>query len=129
MAIRKDSPAWSCDREPRIRGRGFIPWLTTWSKRKISMSCIKFGPTDALGVKAPYSVTQVFRHPMISTLRVTSFTSGQSTELFSLASTSTLVTSFDIAPCGNEIWISDSDGGLSLFGPPGRQPITGTSEC
>ncbi|KAF8344311.1 uncharacterized protein EI90DRAFT_67003 [Cantharellus anzutake] len=119
MILGKDSPAWSCDREPRIRGRGFIPWLTTWSKRKISMSCIKFGPTDALGVKTSYD----------STLRVTSFTSGQSTELFSLASTSTLVTSFDIAPCGNEIWISDSDGGLSLFGPPGRQPITGTSEC
>ncbi|KAF8322321.1 uncharacterized protein EI90DRAFT_3078201 [Cantharellus anzutake] len=124
MAIRKDSLAWSCDREPRIRGRGFIPWLTTWRKRKISMSCIKFGPTDALGVKAradgnhsAYSVTQVFSHRMIPRC------------LFSLASTSTLVTSFDIAPCGNEIWISDSDGGLSLFGPPGRQPITGTSEC
>ncbi|KAF8314389.1 uncharacterized protein EI90DRAFT_3159488 [Cantharellus anzutake] len=133
MILGKDSAAWSWDREPRIRGRGFIPWLTTWRKRKISMSCIKFGPTDALGVKAradgnhsAYSVTQVFRHPMIPRC-VTSFTSGQSTELLSLASTSTLLTSFDIAPCGNETWISDGDGGLSLFGP-GRQPITETSE-
>ncbi|KAF8314376.1 WD40-repeat-containing domain protein [Cantharellus anzutake] len=73
---------------------------------KTSISCIKFSPTDA---------HSVFTTSYDSTLRVTSFTSGQSTELFSLASTSTLLTSFDIAPRGNEIWISDADGGLSFL--------------
>lgn len=40
-----------------------------------------------------------------------SFTSGQSTEVFSLEDT--LISSFDFPPTGNELWVSDTEGGVS----------------
>ncbi|KAF8322314.1 uncharacterized protein EI90DRAFT_3131116 [Cantharellus anzutake] len=95
------------DKYDDTRGGRYWRLQPHWPRSpKTSISCIKFSPTDA------HSVLTTSYDSM---LRVTSFTSGQSAELFSLASASTLLTSFDIAPCGNEIWISDTDGGLSFL--------------
>ncbi|KAF8322324.1 uncharacterized protein EI90DRAFT_3147039 [Cantharellus anzutake] len=78
------------DKYDDTRGGRYWRLQPHWPRSpKTSISCIKFSPTDAHSV-----LTTSYD----STLRVTSFTSGQSTELFSLASTSTLFTSFDIAP-------------------------------
>ena len=59
------------------------------------------------------STNQVLTSAYDCTLRSTSFVTGKSTELFSLASSSTLLTSFDLSSNGNEIWISDALGGIS----------------
>jgi len=67
---------------------------------------------DQLDRLIPHTV-QVLTSAYDCTLRTTSFVSGKSTELLSLASSGTLITSFDLATTGNEIWVSDALGGLS----------------
>ncbi|KAF9520558.1 hypothetical protein BS47DRAFT_1387175 [Hydnum rufescens UP504] len=86
-----------------------------WPKTsKSSISCIKFNPVDSHSV-----LTTAYD----CTLRSTSFVSGKSIELFSLASASTLLTSFDLPSNGNEIWISDGLGAVN----PRRDHILVTS--
>jgi len=47
------------------------------------------------------------------TVRSTSFEKNVSTEVFSLAASSILISSFDLTPSGDDIWISDTQGGLT----------------
>ena len=97
-----------------------------WPKTsRSSISCIKFNPVDSHSVSllrfrrrrhqnyVNQHELQVLTSAYDCTLRSTSFVSGKSTELFSLASTSTLLTSFDLPQNGNEIWISDALGGIN----------------
>lgn len=56
---------------------------------------------------------QVLTSAYDCTIRSTSFENNVSTEVFSLAGPSILINSFDIAPGGHEIWISDAQGGLT----------------
>ncbi|KAI0736996.1 WD40-repeat-containing domain protein [Fomitopsis betulina] len=67
-----------------------------------SISHIKFDPVDA---------HSVFTSSYDCTVRKLSFTSGISTEVFSLEDS--LITSIDLPLTGNEMWISDSDGGIT----------------
>lgn len=57
------------------------------------------------------TVTQVFTSSYDCSVRKLSFTSGISTEVFSLEDS--LITSIDLPVTGNEMWISDSDGGIT----------------
>jgi hypothetical protein len=47
------------------------------------------------------------------TIRSTSFEKNVSTELFSLAASGILINSFDLAPSGDDMWVSDAQGGLT----------------
>ena len=58
---------------------------------------------------------QVFTSAYDCTLRETSFVSNMSREVFAMENT--LICSFDISSSGNEIWISDAEGGLSHVDP------------
>ncbi|KAH8116932.1 WD40 repeat-like protein [Phellopilus nigrolimitatus] len=69
---------------------------------KSSISAVKLDPIDA---------HSVFTSAYDCTIRNTSFTSGLSREVFAI--TDTLISSFDLPPTGNEMWISDADGGLT----------------
>ncbi|KAF8610583.1 WD40 repeat-like protein [Ceratobasidium sp. AG-I] len=68
---------------------------------KSSISCIKINPVDG---------HKVFTSSYDGTLRSTSFVTGVSTEL--MATDDHLLSSFDVAQSGRELWISDSGGGL-----------------
>ncbi|THH29638.1 hypothetical protein EUX98_g4552 [Antrodiella citrinella] len=70
---------------------------------KSSISSIKFDPNDA---------HSVFTSSYDCTLRSLSFTSGISREIFATEG-NTLIHSVDLPPTGNEMWISDSSGGLT----------------
>ncbi|KDQ11727.1 hypothetical protein BOTBODRAFT_114091, partial [Botryobasidium botryosum FD-172 SS1] len=67
-----------------------------------SISCVKMDPIDA---------HSVFTSSYDCTLRHMSFTSGQSTEIFHLDGI--LISSFDFPSTGNEVWVSDTQGGVS----------------
>ncbi|EPT06091.1 hypothetical protein FOMPIDRAFT_1026938 [Fomitopsis schrenkii] len=67
-----------------------------------SISHIRFDPVDA---------HSVFTSSYDCSVRKLSFTSGISTEVFSLEDS--LITSIDLPVTGNEMWISDSDGGIT----------------
>ena len=54
---------------------------------------------------------QVFTSSYDCTIRGTSFESGKSQEVFS--TDGLLISSFDIPPVGQEMWISDANGGVS----------------
>ncbi|KAG8958736.1 hypothetical protein FRC03_008858 [Tulasnella sp. 419] len=69
---------------------------------KSSISCIKLDPIDS---------HSIFTSAYDCTMRHFSFTSGLSREIYHLEDT--LLSSFDIVPGGNEIWVSDAAGGLS----------------
>ncbi|PAV23918.1 WD40 domain containing protein [Pyrrhoderma noxium] len=69
---------------------------------KSSLSCIKVDPIDS---------HSVFTSAYDCTLRTTSFVSNVSREIFSMDNT--LICSFDISSSGNELWVSDAEGGLS----------------
>ncbi|KAK7020570.1 DNA damage-binding protein CMR1 [Favolaschia claudopus] len=68
---------------------------------KSSISCVKIDPMDA---------HSVYTSSYDCTIRSLSFTSGVSREIFSLEDT--LICSMDLAPTGQEIWISDAAGGV-----------------
>lgn len=70
---------------------------------KSSISSIKFDPVDS---------HSVFTTAYDCTVRQWSFTSGASREVLSFGD-STLVSGLDIPPQGNELWVSDSLGGLT----------------
>ncbi|KAH9842704.1 WD40 repeat-like protein [Rhodofomes roseus] len=67
-----------------------------------SITSIKFDPVDA---------HSVFTSAYDCTVRKLSFTSGISTEVFSMDDT--LITCIDLPAAGNELWISDAAGGLT----------------
>ncbi|KAH7910178.1 WD40-repeat-containing domain protein [Hygrophoropsis aurantiaca] len=69
---------------------------------KSSISSIKLDPIDS---------HSVFTTSYDCTIRRLSFVSGISQEIFS--SDETLITSVDLPPGGNEMWISDAAGGLT----------------
>ncbi|KAH7921730.1 WD40 repeat-like protein [Leucogyrophana mollusca] len=69
---------------------------------KSSISSVKFDPMDS---------HSVFTTSYDCTIRRMSFISGISQEIFS--SDETLITSVDLPPDGNELWISDAAGGLT----------------
>ncbi|KAH7107553.1 WD40 repeat-like protein [Auriculariales sp. MPI-PUGE-AT-0066] len=69
---------------------------------KSSISSIKFDPLDA---------HSLFTTAYDCTVRQWSFTSGMSRELLSLEDS--LISCVDVVPTGNELWISDTDGGLT----------------
>jgi len=69
---------------------------------KSSISSIKFDPIDS---------HSVYTSAYDCTVRKLSFTSGISTEVFSMDDT--LITCVDLPVTGNEMWISDAEGGLT----------------
>ncbi|KAL4253869.1 WD repeat-containing DNA damage-binding protein [Abortiporus biennis] len=69
---------------------------------KSSISCIKFDPIDS---------HLVYTSSYDCTIRRLSFSSGISREVYS--SEDTLISSFDMPPSGNEMWISDASGGVT----------------
>ncbi|EJD02328.1 WD40 repeat-like protein [Fomitiporia mediterranea MF3/22] len=69
---------------------------------KSSLSCIKFDPVDS---------HSVFTSAYDCTIRSTAFNTGISREVFSVEGT--LICSFDLPPKGQEMWVSDAEGGLS----------------
>ncbi|KAF8580875.1 WD40 repeat-like protein [Ramaria rubella] len=69
---------------------------------KSSISCIKIDPFDSYNI---------FTSAYDCTLRSISFESGVSREVFSLDDI--LISSFDVLPNGQELWISDAKGGLT----------------
>lgn len=54
---------------------------------------------------------KVFTSAYDCTIRNTNFTSGISREVFAMDDR--LISSIDLPPSGNELWISDGDGGLT----------------
>ncbi|KAG8896634.1 hypothetical protein FRB99_008791, partial [Tulasnella sp. 403] len=90
------------DAETREGGQYWRLQMHWPASSKSSVSCIKFDPIDAHSV-----ITSSYD----CTIRQTSFLSGISTELFYLEDE--LISSFDLPPTGNEVWISDTSGGLS----------------
>lgn len=69
---------------------------------KSSISCIKFDPVDS---------HSLFTSAYDCTLRQWSFTAGVSREVLSFEDI--LISGFDLPPQGNELWISDTGGGLT----------------
>ncbi|KAI5123334.1 hypothetical protein M0805_001759 [Coniferiporia weirii] len=69
---------------------------------KSSISAIKLDPIDSHGV---------FTSAYDCTIRSTSIVSGLSREVFAMEDT--LISSFDLPPTGQELWISDAEGGLT----------------
>ncbi|EGN95971.1 hypothetical protein SERLA73DRAFT_170411 [Serpula lacrymans var. lacrymans S7.3] len=70
---------------------------------KSSISSIKFDPLDS---------HSVFTTSYDCTIRSLSFTSGISQEIYS-SEDNALITSIDMPPRGNEMWISDAEGGIT----------------
>ncbi|KAJ7685238.1 WD40-repeat-containing domain protein [Mycena polygramma] len=68
---------------------------------KSSISCVKIDPTDA---------HNIYTSSYDCTIRSLSFTSGVSTEIFSIEDV--LISSIDLTPSGHEMWISDALGGV-----------------
>ncbi|KAK7693661.1 hypothetical protein QCA50_003230 [Cerrena zonata] len=69
---------------------------------KSSISAIKFDPKDA---------HSVYTSAYDCTVRSLSFTSGMSRQVYS--SEDMLLTSIDLTPTGNEMWVSDASGGVT----------------
>ncbi|KAA1471117.1 WD40 repeat-like protein [Dentipellis sp. KUC8613] len=69
---------------------------------KSSLSCIKFDPTDA---------HSLYTSSYDCTIRTLSLGSGMSREVFS--TDDILISSIDLTPSGNEMWISDASGGVT----------------
>ncbi|KAJ3520849.1 hypothetical protein NMY22_g12562 [Coprinellus aureogranulatus] len=90
------------DREGGKYWRIQLHWPAT---PKSSISCVKLDPIDA---------HNIFTSSYDTTVRSLSFTTGQSREIFS---TENLVNCIDVAPHGNELWISDSQGWVTHLDP------------
>ncbi|KAJ6630858.1 WD40-repeat-containing domain protein [Mycena sp. CBHHK59/15] len=68
---------------------------------KSSISCVRINPVDS---------QNLYTSSYDCTIRSLSFTSGFSTEIFSIEDT--LISSIDLTPTGHEMWISDALGGV-----------------
>lgn len=77
-----------------------VHWPAT---SKSSISSVKFDPTNA---------HNVYTSSYDGTIRSLSFTTGISHEIYSTGD-ETIITSIDLAPGGNEMWISDGQGGVT----------------
>ena len=62
-------------------------------------------------LRANLTLAQVFTSSYDCTVRKLSFTSGISTEVFSMEDT--LITGIDLPVAGNEMWASDAAGGIT----------------
>lgn len=86
---------------------------------KSSISSVKFDPIDAFSVSPAvsdkrlrtHSGLQVFTTAYDCTIRNLSLTSGMAHEVY--ATDDILITSVDLPPHGNEMWISDVAGGVT----------------
>ncbi|KZT68200.1 WD40 repeat-like protein [Daedalea quercina L-15889] len=83
-------------------GKSWMLQLHWPATSRSSISSIKFDPVDS---------HSVFTSSYDCTVRKLSFTSGISTELYSIDET--LITCIDLPVTGNEIWIADAAGGLT----------------
>ncbi|KAL5529639.1 hypothetical protein ACEPAG_5624 [Sanghuangporus baumii] len=69
---------------------------------KSSLSCIKIDPIDSHSI-----ITSAYD----CTIRHTSFVTGVSREIFAMENV--LISGFDLPLSGNELWVSDTEGGLT----------------
>ncbi|KZO95829.1 WD40 repeat-like protein [Calocera viscosa TUFC12733] len=100
-----DEPVDDDDEETKDTAEGGKYWRLQphWpATSKSSISCVKIDPLNA---------QCVYTTAYDCTLRHTSFESGVSREIFSLENT--LLSTVDITPNGQEVWISDVQGGLT----------------
>ncbi|EJU05588.1 WD40 repeat-like protein [Dacryopinax primogenitus] len=100
-----DEPADEEDEEAKETAEGGKYWRLQphWpATSKSSISCVKIDPLNA---QCMYTTAYD------CTLRHTSFESSVSREIFSLEKT--LLSTVDITPSGQELWISDVQGGLT----------------
>ncbi|KAI0035101.1 WD40 repeat-like protein [Vararia minispora EC-137] len=95
----EDDSTPASDREGGVYWRLQPHWPAT---SKSSISCIKFDPFNA---------HSVYTSAYDCTVRIISFESGLSREVFSMDDT--LINSIDIPPASHEMWISDAAGGLT----------------
>ncbi|KAG5650769.1 hypothetical protein H0H81_011108 [Sphagnurus paluster] len=90
--------------DPDAEGGSYWRLQAHWpATSKSSISGVKFDPLNA---------HNVFTSSYDCSIRSLSFTTGISRQVYS-TSDGTLISSFDLSPEGNEMWLSDSAGGIT----------------